>query len=107
MKLSPTFRATMMVALISLGAMSQLEATTVTWDGSSFNNEWGNGLNWSGGNAGADDDFVFPLSASQKVNHNNIAQNTQFHSIAINGPDYAITGETIFLMAGFVANYNQ
>ena len=38
---------------------------------------------------------------------NGFNQNTRFHSIAINGPDYAITGEQIFLSAGFVANYSQ
>src|SRR5436190_1930736 len=104
MRRSAIFRGILVAMVVSLGAGLPLKAATVTWDGSSFNNEWQNGLNWSGGNAGVDDDLVFPFFAAQKDNHNGFSANTRFHSILFGAFDYSVTGNQIQLTAGIVFN---
>ena len=110
MKRSAVFRGIMIAMVVSLGACLRLEAAggTFTWDGNANDNEWQSNNNWAGlGGAGADDDLIFPFFASQKANHNGFTANTRFHSILITAPDYAITGNQIFLSAGIVADYGQ
>jgi autotransporter-associated beta strand protein len=108
MKPSAALRGIMIAMVASLGACLPLEAATFTWDGNANDNEWQSNNNWAGlGGAGADDDLIFPFFAAQRDNHNGFNTNTRFHSITINAPDYAITGNQIFLSAGIVADYGQ
>ena len=107
MRRTAIFRGILIAMVVSLGARSALEASTETWSGLGLDSDWTSNGNWSGaGGAGADDDLVFPLSASRKTNNNDF-DNTRFHSIAINGPDYVIIGKKILLSAGIVLNNDQ
>lgn len=102
--------AFLLALVLSLGARAPLEAATHFWSGAENDNDWTSNDNWDGlldGGAGADDDLVFPFFAARRANHNDFNANTRFHSILIKAPDYAITGEQIFLSAGIVADYAQ
>lgn len=72
-----------------------------TWTGSAGDSNWTSNSNWSGiGGAGADDDLVFPLSASRLINVNNFPANTRFRSISIADSRYEFTGNQIRLTHG-------
>ena len=79
---------------------------TGTWSGGDANDtNWTSNDNWSGiGGAGVDDDLVFAAGAARKVNVNDFAVNTRFHSITISDTDYNISGNQIFLSAGLNEN---
>jgi hypothetical protein len=75
------------------------------WDGDGADNHWTTAANWAG-NIGPrpDDDLVFPSAAAQLVNVNDFPAGMVFHSLAVNGMGYQLTGNRISLTAGLSAN---
>jgi hypothetical protein len=76
----------------------------LVWDGSA-NNLWSNPANWAGDVApAAGDDLVFPASAGNLANLNDLPAGTRFNTILIQGSGYNISGAAIELAGGLTAN---
>ena len=75
------------------------QAATRTWTGAS-SNLWNVDANWGGTKPVAGDDLVFPVGASNKSTNNDIAADTSFNSITLNGTGYTLAGNRITLGAG-------
>src|SRR5262245_54450636 len=76
-----------------------------TWDGGGADNKWTTAANWAGDVAPkGGDELVFPLGAGQRVNVNDFAPQTLFHSIKFTDYGYQISGNAIQLAAGVVAD---
>jgi hypothetical protein len=77
-------------------------ADTCTWDGSA-SAVWSNGANWSGcDNSGVPEDgdkLIFPASAANKTNSNDIA-GLDLVSITFSGEDYEVSGNAIDITPG-------
>ena len=75
-------------------------AATRTWDGTGANNNWSTADNWVFGVVPANnDDLIFPDSAAQKSNNNDLASRT-FNTISLQGSGFTLAGVAISLAAG-------
>jgi hypothetical protein len=80
-------------------------AATRTWDGGGSDNNWNTAANWVGDVAPvAGDDLIFPASAPQQSNSNNIGVFTNFNSILIEGGSYTVSGSPFSTTAGITVN---
>ena len=85
--------------------LERLEDRTVpavaTWDGGGADNHWTTAANWVGDVAPQPgDDLVFPSGAAQLTNVNDFPAATAFHSLAVSGGGYQMSGNRIALAAG-------
>jgi autotransporter-associated beta strand protein len=74
---------------------------TFIWTGLGVDNNWSTGGNWKGGQAPTGssltlDDLVFPASASQTSNDNDLS-GAVFNSITFSGPSYTLSGNALTL----------
>ncbi len=84
------------LGLFSINAFSAVR----TWDGGGADANWQTAANWVGDVApAANDDLVFPATATQFSTNNNFFFLTNFNSIAIDG-NYTIGGNPLRLGAG-------
>jgi len=76
------------------------------WDGgTSGSGLWSDASNWVGDVAPvAGDDLVFPVSANDAANTNDLAAGTRFNTVQIQGSGYNIAGNAIELYGGLTAN---
>jgi autotransporter-associated beta strand protein len=77
------------------------------WDGGGSDNLWSNAENWQGDLAPqADDNLVFAagLSDDDLVTVNDFSANTRFRSITISGGGYDLSGNSVTLLEGVLAN---
>ena len=78
-------------------------AAVRTWTGGGANNNWTTPANWGGVAPLAGDDLVFPSGALQLSNTNDFAAATSFKSITIAGSGYTLSGNSIALGIGNLA----
>jgi hypothetical protein len=77
----------------------------LTWTGSS-GTSWSNAGNWTPSAVPATgDSLIFPASAANLTNSNDLASGTTFNSITIQGAGYDLTGNAIGLTAGVTTSY--
>jgi len=89
-----------LLAIICLFSLNSF-ATVKTWDGGGADNNWGTAANWVGDVAPvANDDLVFPVTATQFNTNNNFFFFTNFNSLTIEGGDYTIGGNPFNLRNG-------
>ena len=82
-----------------------ISAATKTWDGGGADNNWQTAANWVGDVAPvANDDLIFPATATQFATNNNSAGFTTFHSLTIEGGNYTIGGNGFRLTNGLTVN---
>ncbi len=75
-------------------------AATRTWTGTT-SGAWSVGSNWSGGVAPVTgDDLLFPGTASNLSNTNDLTENTIINSITISASGYTLSGNPLILGAG-------
>ncbi len=101
------FLAVLAVVGLASGTGSILAATR-TWTGAGGDANWSTAANWGGTAPVAGDDLVFPNGAAQLTNTNDLSAGTSFNSISFTGPvgGYAISGNSIALVAGLTADNN-
>jgi len=76
-----------------------------TWDGGGADANWQTAANWVGDVAPtANDDLVFPATATQFSTNNNFALLTTFASITMDGGPYTLGGNFIRLSNGLIVN---
>jgi len=78
-----------------------------TWDGGGTDALWTNPANWVGDvTPMADDNLVFPagLAPSDRIGQNDLLPGTRFRTITISDSDYQITGNSLVLTEGLLAN---
>ena len=74
------------------------------WDAGGGDGKWSTAANWDGDiGIAAGDDLVFPVGPTGAVN-NDLAANTRFNTILVQGTGYNITGNAIELFGGLTAN---
>src|SRR5438132_7224087 len=79
----------------------RLAPAVATWDGGGADNHWTTAANWTGDVAPQPGDYlVFPSGAAQLANVNDFAAGTAFHSLALTGDGYAITGNAVAFTNG-------
>ena len=71
-----------------------------TWTGAGNNNLWSNPNNWSSGVPVAGEALLFPVTAQQKYNVNNLPAGFRVGEIDLVGSGYGISGNAIVLDAG-------
>jgi len=79
-----------------------INTSDATWDGGGSDNNWSTPANWVGDIApvpGSSAKLLFPGIAARKTNVNDFPANSFFGGIRIVGPNYAITGNSVFLTA--------
>src|SRR5437867_2912662 len=80
---------------------TRLAPAVATWDGGGADNKWTTAANWAGDVAPQPgDDLVFPGGAAQLTNVNDFPAGTAFHSLAVNGVNYQLTGNRIAVADG-------
>src|SRR5689334_19296955 len=104
---SPRLWPILLGALLAVVAAALMPASalaaTKTWSGLGGNANWSNPGNWVEGVAPvANDDLMFPAGASGLSNTNNLTPGTTFHSIAIGGSGYILTGNAVTIADGSV-----
>jgi autotransporter-associated beta strand protein len=87
------------------------KAMTLTWSGLGPDNLWSDGANWVGGVAPSPgDSLVFPESAPQHDNVNDLAPGTFFQSLRITGSTglsgYSMSGNRVAIGSGGLRNEN-
>ena len=88
------------VPLLVLSVASVAQAAIVTWDGEAAVGPWNwiDGVNWAGDVAPmANDELVFPGTATNRGTTNNFPANTQFNGITISANSYVLAGAAINL----------
>ena len=80
-----------------------IAAAVRTWTGGGADNNWTTPANWGGTAPVAGDDLVFPGGAARLSNTNDFAAATSFNSITISGSGYTLSGNSIALGAGNLA----
>jgi len=89
------------IALRLVRLESRLAPAVATWDGGGANANWSTAANWIGDVAPTPgDDLVFPAAAAQKANVNDFQTGTSFGQLAVNGFNYQISGNRVFLTNG-------
>jgi len=78
-------------------------AASSTWTGGGADNNWSTPANWGGTAPLASDDLVFPSGAARLANTNDFAAGTSFNSITISGSGYTLSGNSIALGTGNLA----
>jgi hypothetical protein len=78
-------------------------AAAKTWTGA-VNNLWSNAGNWLGGVPGPGDPLVFPASASNLSNKNDLPDMAPFKLILFTGGNYVISGNAFGLTDGITSN---
>ena len=94
-------------ALAMLLPARDASAGASTWTGLGADANWSTAGNWFGDAAPvAGDDLVFPDSAMQKTNVNDLAPGTSFNSISFTDPEggYNISGAPIILTNGITSD---
>jgi len=77
------------------------------WDGGGTDSLWSNAENWQGDLAPQSDDnlvFAAGVSGDDLVTVNDFADNTRFRSITISGGGYDLSGNSVTLLEGVLAN---
>src|SRR4051812_26213713 len=83
----------------------RLTPAIATWDGGGANNLWSTPQNWAGDIApNPGDDLVFPASAAQTTNVNDLAADTSYRVLNINAGGYQISGNALQLSTSLTAN---
>ena len=96
-------RSWAIVVLLVGGWSAGAAADTKTWTGA-IDALWSTTGNWAGGTPSAGDRVVFPVSASNRTNTNDLSAGTVFFDITFLGSSYVINGNTIGLSAGIPAS---
>jgi hypothetical protein len=80
------------------------QAAIKTWDGGGADTNWTTAANWVGDVAAvANDDLVFPISATAATVNNNFFFFTTFRSITFQGGTYTVSGNPLNLTQGLTA----
>ena len=96
-------RSWALVAVLVGGWSSGAFADTKTWTGA-IDALWSTPGNWAGGTPAAADRVVFPVTASNRSNTNDLAAGTVFYDLTFLGNGYTITGNTIGLSDGITVS---
>ncbi len=92
------------LSLVALLFSSNAFSAVKTWDGGGADNNWQTAANWAGDIAPvANDDLVFPATATQFTTNNNFFLFTNFNSITING-SYTIGGNPLRIANSLTVN---
>lgn len=92
---------TLLLTVILAICTSNAFATVRTWDGGGADTNWQTAANWAGDVAPvANDDLVFPATATQFTANNNFGLFTTFSSITIEGGTYTLSGNLMRLANG-------
>ena len=89
--------------LVCVVVFSSLNCYSITriWDGGGADSNWQTPANWAGDIAPvANDDLLFPVTATQFTANNNFPLLTTFASITIDGGSYTLTGNFMRLTNG-------
>jgi hypothetical protein len=82
---------------------TRLAPAVATWDGGGADNHWTTAANWVGDVApNPGDDLVFPETAQQLTNVNDLPAGTAFGSLQISGVNYQLSGNAIALAGGII-----
>ncbi len=97
------FFKTIFVCLIF--SVISANAAIKTWDGGGADTNWTTAANWVGDVAAvANDDLVFPTSATAATINNNFFFFTTFRSITFQGGTYTVSGNPLNLTQGLTAD---
>lgn len=92
---------TLLLTAILAICTSNAFATVRTWDGGGADTNWQTAANWAGDVAPvANDDLIFPATATQFTANNNFGLFTTFGSITIEGGTYTLSGNVMRLANG-------
>ncbi|MFN4261141.1 MAG: beta strand repeat-containing protein [Gemmataceae bacterium] len=83
----------------------RLAPATAIWTGAAGDGLWTTAANWNGGVAPvAGDDLIFPDGAATLTVTNDFTVGTTFSTITINGGDYTLNGNALFLSGGRISS---
>ncbi|MBK8231235.1 MAG: cadherin-like domain-containing protein [Candidatus Eisenbacteria bacterium] len=102
-ELGQVTRRTLLASGLFVALASLAQADTKTWTGG-VNALWSNPGNWAGGVPLAGDRLVFPVSASNATNTNDLPAGTVFYDITFLGSNYLLGGNDLGLTNGINAS---